>query len=66
MDETFVVREGALTVVTAKGETKAEAGTVIHLPLMTVHGYNNDTEGLVKMTIVFNPGQNREDVRTIP
>lgn len=60
MDETFVVREGTLTVLTAQGEMKAEAGTVIHLPRLTVHGYNNDTDGLVKITMVFNPGFNRE------
>lgn len=61
MDETFIVREGTLTVVTAKGSVKAGAGAVIHIPRLSVHGYNNDSESMVKMTMVFNPGFNRED-----
>lgn len=60
MDETFIVREGTLTVLTAKGEAKAEAGTVIHIPRLSVHGYNNNSDGIVKMTMIFNPGHNRE------
>lgn len=60
MNETFVIREGTLTVLTGKGEMKAEAGTVIYLPRLTVHGYNNDTDDIVKMTMIFNPGHNRE------
>jgi len=44
MDETFIIREGVLTVLTAEGEVKAAAGTVIHLPRLSVHGYNNNSE----------------------
>ncbi|WP_285058097.1 cupin domain-containing protein [Pedobacter ginsengisoli] len=61
MDETFVIHEGILTVLTSKGETKVEAGSVVHLPRLTCHGYNNDTDGIVKMTMLFTPGHNRED-----
>lgn len=61
MDETFIIREGILTVLTAKGEIKAEAGTVIHIPRLSVHGYNNNSKGIVKMTMIFNPGFGRED-----
>jgi quercetin dioxygenase-like cupin family protein len=61
MDETFIVREGTLTVLTAKGEVKAGAGTVIHIPRLSVHGYNNDSDGIIKMTMIFNPGLSRED-----
>jgi hypothetical protein len=50
-----------LTVLTAKGPVKAEAGTVIHIPRLSVHGYNNDSDSSVKMTIIFNPGFNREE-----
>lgn len=60
MDETFIVRDGTLTVLTAKGEVQAEAGTVIHIPRLSVHGYNNNSDGIVKMTMIFNPGLNRE------
>lgn len=61
MDETFIVREGTLTVLTGKGEIKAEAGTVIHVQRLSVHGYHNDTDNAVKMTMIFNPGLNREE-----
>jgi quercetin dioxygenase-like cupin family protein len=61
MDETFIIREGILTVLTANGEMKAEAGTVIHIPRLSVHGYNNNSDGIVKMTMIFNPGLGRED-----
>lgn len=60
MDETFILHEGTLTVLTARGEVKAIPGTVIHIPKLSVHGYNNDSDGMVKMTMVFNPGLNRE------
>jgi quercetin dioxygenase-like cupin family protein len=61
MDETFIIREGILTVLTANGEMKAEAGTVIHIPRLSVHGYNNNSDGIVKMTMIFNLGLGRED-----
>ncbi|MFC7526979.1 cupin domain-containing protein [Parapedobacter sp. GCM10030251] len=61
MDETFIVREGTLTVLTAKGELTAKARTAIHIPKLSVHGYNNDTDNIVKMTMIFNPGLDRED-----
>lgn len=61
MDETFIVREGVLTVLTAKGEVEATAGTVIHIPRLSVHGYNNESDNIVKIPMIFNPGLNRED-----
>lgn len=61
MEETFIVREGTLTVLTAKGELQAEAGTVIHIPKLSIHGYNNDSDRIVKMTMIFNPGLDGED-----
>ncbi|MFB9080200.1 cupin domain-containing protein [Flavobacterium procerum] len=61
IDETFIIHQGILTVLTAKGEVTAEAGTVIHIPKFSVHGYNNNSDGIVKMTMIFNPGFDRED-----
>lgn len=61
MDETFIIREGILTVLTSQGESTAEAGTVIHIPRFSVHGYNNNSSSIVKMTMIFNPGLGRED-----
>lgn len=61
MDETFIIREGTLTVLTGNGEVKAEAGTVIYIPRLSVHGYNNNSDGIVKMTMIFNPAFDREN-----
>ncbi|RXR18257.1 cupin domain-containing protein [Flavobacterium amnicola] len=61
MDETFIIEEGTLTVLTGNGEVQAEAGTVIHIPRLSVHGYNNNSDGIVKMKMIFNPGFGRED-----
>ena len=60
MDETFIINEGTLTVLTASGEIEAKAGTVIHVPRFLPHGYNNNSDAGVKMTMIFNPGLNRE------
>ena len=61
MDETFIISEGVLTVLTADGSTEARAGTIVYIPRGTVHGYNNNSADKVKMTMIFNPGHNRED-----
>lgn len=61
MDETFIVTEGTVTVLTEDGETEAEVGTVIHIPRLSVHGYNNNSDDVVKMTMIFNPGLGREN-----
>jgi quercetin dioxygenase-like cupin family protein len=61
MDETFIISEGVLTVLTADGATEARAGTIVYIPRGTVHGYNNNSADKVKMTMIFSPGHNRED-----
>lgn len=61
MDETFIINEGVLTVLTAEGETEAVAGTIVYIPRGTAHGYYNNSANKVKMTMIFNPGINRED-----
>ncbi len=60
MNETFIIREGILTVLTATGEVTAETGSVIYIPKFSVHCYNNDSDGIVKITMIFNPGVRRE------
>ncbi|WP_281309945.1 hypothetical protein [Flavobacterium flavigenum] len=54
LDEIFISNEGILTPLTAKGEIKAAPGTVIHIPRLSVHGYNNNWDGMLKMTMIFN------------
>jgi len=61
MDQTFIVNEGVLTVLTIHGEVEAKAGSVIYIPRLTPHGYCNKSEQPIKMTMLFNPGHNRED-----
>lgn len=60
MDETFIVNEGELTMQVGKEEYKAKPGTVAYVPRFTPHGFKNDTDKTVKLTLIFNPSQKRE------
>ncbi|GHC65298.1 cupin domain-containing protein [Ulvibacter litoralis] len=60
MDETFIVNEGELTMQVGKEEYKAKPGTVAYVPRFTAHGFKNDTDKIVKLTLIFNPSQKRE------
>ncbi|WP_299431211.1 cupin domain-containing protein [uncultured Maribacter sp.] len=60
MDETFIVNEGELTMQVDKEEYKAKPGTVAYVPRFTPHGFKNDTNKTVKLTLIFNPSQKRE------
>ncbi|MFI1745894.1 cupin domain-containing protein [Thalassobellus sediminis] len=60
MDETFVVNEGELTMQVGTEEFKAKPGTVAYVPRFTPHGFRNDTDKAVKLTLIFNPSQKRE------
>lgn len=60
MDETFIVNEGVLTIQVGDKEYKAEPGSVAYVPRFTPHGFRNDTNEEVKLTLLFNPSQKRE------
>lgn len=60
MDETFMVQQGTLTIQLEGRETAAAAGTVVYIPRFTPHGFYNNTDEEVTVTLLFNPGQNRE------
>ncbi len=62
MDETFIVNKGILTIITGTDNTAYEAGpgTVIYAPRFTPHGFQNDTDKEVNITLMFNPSQKRE------
>ncbi|MGX1928179.1 cupin domain-containing protein [Flagellimonas sp. 2504JD4-2] len=60
MDETFIVNEGVLTIQVAEDEYQAQPGTVVYVPKFTPHGFKNDTNKPVKLTLVFNQSQKRE------
>ncbi len=60
MDETFIVNKGTLTLLMAGKEAMAKPGTVAYIPRFTPHGFRNDTDEEVRLTLLFNPSQKRE------
>ena len=60
MDETFIVTEGTLTVRHGTETVDAPAGSVIHVPRFTPHGFANMSRAVTKLMLIFNPAQNRE------
>ncbi|TYA84092.1 cupin domain-containing protein [Seonamhaeicola marinus] len=60
MDETFIVDKGTLTIQVADKEYTAKAGTIAYVPRFTPHGFKNDTNEEVELTLLFNPSQKRE------
>jgi quercetin dioxygenase-like cupin family protein len=60
MDETFIVNEGILTVSHGDSQTHAGPGSVIYVPRFTPHGFANDSDELVRLTLIFSPAQKRE------
>lgn len=60
MDETFIVNEGTLTLQVGENEYNAIPRTVAYVPRFTPHGFRNDSNEPVKLTLIFNPSQNRE------
>lgn len=60
MDETFIVKEGMLSVEVGDTTQTAEAGTVVYVPRFTPHGFRNDSNAPVKVLLIFNPAEKRE------
>lgn len=60
MDETFIVKQGTLTIQIGEKEHKVESGTVVYAPRFTPHGFWNDTNEEVKIILIFNPSSKRE------
>jgi len=60
MDETLIVNAGSLKVKHGKNEAETGAGSVIYLPRFTPHGFANDSDQQVDLTLIFNPAQKRE------
>lgn len=60
MDETFIVDEGVLTIQLGEEEIRADPGSIVYVPRFTPHGFQNDTNERVKLTLLFNPSQKRE------
>lgn len=51
-DEAFFVIEGALTLDTDEGPRVAEAGSFVHLPAGTRHGFRNETDGVTRLLVL--------------
>ncbi|WP_183559066.1 cupin domain-containing protein [Mucilaginibacter sp. SP1R1] len=60
MDETFIVNKGTLTIQLSDKMLSAAEGTVVFVPKFTPHGFRNTSDAEVTLTLIFNPGQNRE------
>jgi quercetin dioxygenase-like cupin family protein len=60
MDETFIVNDGTLTVQHGSARSEAAHGSVIYVPRFTPHGFANNSDKPVTLTLIFNPAQKRE------
>lgn len=60
LDETFIVNAGTLTVSHGNSRVEASAGSVIYVPRFTPHGFANNSDRPVTLTLIFNPAQQRE------
>ncbi len=60
MNETFIVNKGILSIQLTGREVDAPAGSVVYVPRFTPHGFSNNSAEEVTLTLLFNPGQNRE------
>lgn len=60
MDETFIVNEGVLTIQIGNKEYHVGPGAVVYAPRFTAHGFKNDSNEAVRLTLIFNPSQKRE------
>lgn len=60
MDETFIIKEGTLTMQVGTQIHQVEAGSVAYAPRFTPHSFRNDTNEEVKLILIFNPSSKRE------
>ncbi|PSL46290.1 mannose-6-phosphate isomerase-like protein (cupin superfamily) [Chitinophaga niastensis] len=60
MDETFIVNKGTLTISVADRQVEVKEGGVAYIPRFTPHGFRNDSNEEVTLTLIFNPSMNRE------
>ncbi len=60
MDESFIVNQGTLTIQAGNKTYQAQPGTVAYIPRFTPHGFRNDSNDKVTLTLIFNPSEKRE------
>lgn len=54
-DEGFYVLEGEVEITLNGKATLLKAGSYVHIPAMTLHGYRNVTEGAKMLAVVSDP-----------
>ncbi|MCE7996230.1 MAG: cupin domain-containing protein [Roseivirga sp.] len=60
MDEVFIVNQGTLTLQLRDSKHQINPGAIAYAPRFTPHGFRNDTDQEVRLTLIFNPSQKRE------
>jgi uncharacterized cupin superfamily protein len=55
-EEMLYVIEGELTLIGDTGESKAGAGSCLHFSRGTLHGFRNDSNGVVRLLVIAEPG----------
>lgn len=61
MDETFVATQGKLTLQLIDRKVALAKGGIIHITRFTPHGFYNSTDEEIKVLMIFNPPQHREN-----
>jgi uncharacterized cupin superfamily protein len=55
-EEMLYVMEGELTLIDETGESRAAAGSCLHFERGHLHGFRNDSGGIVKLMVIAKPG----------
>jgi mannose-6-phosphate isomerase-like protein (cupin superfamily) len=55
-DEMLYVMEGELTLIAEAGESRAASGSCLHFAPGNLHGFRNDTDGMVRLLVIAQPG----------
>jgi mannose-6-phosphate isomerase-like protein (cupin superfamily) len=61
LDETFMVKSGAITIRTPEETIVATAGSMVYIPRRTPHAFSNDSSDVAVVLLSFTPGKGRED-----
>jgi mannose-6-phosphate isomerase-like protein (cupin superfamily) len=60
MDEVFIVNMGILTVDFGDETHHLTSGTTVYIPRFTPHGFSNNADEALVITLIFNPSEHRE------
>lgn len=60
MDEVFIVNKGTLTVHLDNETRHLTCGATVYVPRFTPHGFSNNADEALVITLIFNPSEHRE------